>query len=181
MSNRADPQGVRIADNHYSRKKPGTPQFTGNGSTVTLLAPIQGDPLALWVTKWQKYVRTEWWLDAWVCSLFRNQGAGLSSELITEAVAATCAVWGAPPPRGFVTLVDAGKTAARRGKRNAPGHCYLKAGWVEEGVTDGGLIVLRLPTEAFPIPSPPHEFQMPLIPQQRDWRNALSSRVRSGR
>src|SRR5690606_30212081 len=89
VSNRCDPLGARLADRHYSRQKPGTPQFVGNGSSVVLLAPQSGDPCALWVTKWQKYVRTEWWLDAWVCSLFRNEGCGLASELVTEAVAAT--------------------------------------------------------------------------------------------
>jgi hypothetical protein len=177
MSNRFDPLGARLADRHYSRTKPGTPQFTGNGTTIVLMSPVVGSPRALWVSKWQKFVRTTHWIDSWVCSLFRNEGAGISSELIDEAVKATCAVWGAPPARGFVTFVDAAKTARGRSRRNLPGHCYRMAGWEEDGTTDSGLLALRLRPDAFPDPVPPHEYQTTMLLQQRDWSNTLSKRV----
>lgn len=173
MSNRFDPFGARMADRHYSRQKPGTPQFTGNGSTVVLLAPQLGEASALWVTKWQRFVRTEWWLDAWVCSLFRNEGAGLSSELIAEAVAATAAIWGAPPANGFVTFVDPTRTKHKRD----PGRCFRKAGWAPVGHTKAGLLVLRLPASAFPDAAEPHEYQRPLIENVRDWTNVMSRSV----
>ena len=55
---------------------------------------------------------------------FRNEGAGLSSELIREAVAATRAIWGPPPALGFVSFVD-----ARKVRSTNPGYCYQMAGW----------------------------------------------------
>jgi hypothetical protein len=150
--------------------KPGTPQFVGNATSLVLLAPHNRDATALWVSKWQRYVRTEWWLNAWVCSLFRNEGADLSSELINEAVAATLAVWRGPPDRGFVTFVDAIKTRPKR----HPGMCFRKAGWEEVGRTKAGLVVLELRPIRFPEPVEPHEYQRPLLAERRDWRNKLS-------
>jgi hypothetical protein len=175
VSNRFDPQGAALADRHYSRGTVGSPQFVGSGSDVVLIAPLEGSPQALWVTKWQKYVRTPWWVDAWICSLFRNEGAGLSSELITEATAATCAVWGDPPPRGFVTFVNADKTRTKRD----PGRCFRKAGWKEVGRTNGGLIVLMLAPSDFPAPVAPAGYQNSFVPQVRDWRNVMSDRAES--
>lgn len=173
VSHRGDSIGARIADRHYSRGTIGSPQFVGSGSDVVLLAPDEGDARALWVTKWQKFVRTPWWLDAWVCSLFRNEGAGLSSELITEAVAATHAVWGKPPANGFVTFVNADKTRRKRD----PGRCFRKAGWRESGTSEGGLIVLALAPSDFPPPCAPSGHQDSFIPRVRDWRNAMSVNV----
>lgn len=36
-SNRADPAAARLADRHYNRQKPGTPQFVPTGSCVDRL------------------------------------------------------------------------------------------------------------------------------------------------
>jgi hypothetical protein len=173
VSHRFDPRGARFADRHYSRQKPGTPQFVGNGSGVVLIAPRLGEVRGLWVTKWQRFVRTEWWLDTWVCSLFRNEGLGLSSELITEAVAATRAVWGDPPRNGFTTFVDAQKTRRKRD----PGRCYRKAGWNEVGETKAGLIVLRLSCDDFPEPAEPIGYQRTLLDVPKSWANVLSQNL----
>lgn len=173
VSHRFDPIGARIADRHYSRQTIGSPQFVGSGSDVVLLAPTEGEATALWVTKWQKFVRTEWWVNAWVCSLFRNEGAGLSSELVTEATAATRAGWGDPPENGFVTFVNADRTRRKRD----PGRCFRKAGWKEVGLTGGGLIVLRLHPADFPPPAEPSGYQGSLMPRPRSWRNSLSTSI----
>lgn len=176
MSNRFDPAGAKLADRHYSRQKPGSPQFVGNATSFVLIAPLSDTPQALWVTKWQRYVRSPMWLNAWVCSLFRNEGAGLSSELITEAVAATRALWGDPPARGFVTFVDADKTKRKRD----PGRCYVKAGWTRlPERTPQGLVVLQLKPEDFPEACAPGDMQQPLGLTQRDWRNELSKNVKA--
>lgn len=175
VSHRFDPIGARIADRHYSRQTIGSPQFVGSGSDVVLLAPSEGEARALWVTKWQKFVRTEWWLHTWVCSLFRNEGAGLSSELITEAVAATRSAWGEPPENGFTTFVSAEKT---RHKRD-PGRCFRKAGWRVVGATGGGLVVLRLFVEDFPAAEAPSGQQASMMPRHRDWRNVMSDNQRA--
>ena len=100
LSDRADPEAVAIADRHYNRQKIGTPQFVPPGRCLVLKQAN-----ALWVTSWPfaKYVRHAW-PGAWVNSLFRNEGAGLSSDLITQAVALTRAKW-KPPSLGIVSFV----------------------------------------------------------------------------
>ena len=71
LSNRFDARALPLADRHYNRQKPGTPQFVPPSSNVVL---ISGDPVsALWVSIRQKYVKHAW-PGAWCCSLFRNEG-----------------------------------------------------------------------------------------------------------
>lgn len=94
-----------------------------------------------------------------MCSCFRNEGAGLSSELIREAVAATRAVWGDPPALGFVTFVDPDKTRRKRD----PGRCYRKAGWRVCGETAGGLVALQLLPGEMSEPEAPHGMQGRLV------------------
>ena len=87
LSHRADPLILPLADRHYSRQKPGTPQFVPPGRCLVLRAE-EAD--AAWVTSWPfaEYVRHAW-AGAWMCSFFRNESPHLSSELVREAVAAT--------------------------------------------------------------------------------------------
>ena len=95
LSWRADPAAKVLADRHYNRQNPNSPQFVPPGRCLVLLS-VCGR--ALWVTSWPlaKYTKHAW-AGAWVCSCFRNEGAGLSSELIREALAAT--KWRFAPPR----------------------------------------------------------------------------------
>lgn len=146
LAHRRDPRCLPIADRHYNRRKVGSPQFVPPGRCLVLW-----QPRAVWVTSWPfgQYVRHRW-PGAWVNSLFRNEGAGLSSELILEAVAITRWRW-EPPEVGLVTFVDAAKV---RHKRD-PGRCYLRAGFERDGETAGGLIALRLTPERMPDPNPP--------------------------
>jgi len=139
LSHRFDLRARPLADRHYNRRKVGSPQFAPPGSCLVLLTEAAD---ALWITSWPKgeYVRHAW-PGAWVCSCFRNEGPALSSELIREAVAATCAYYGAPPKQGMITFVDPEKT---RHKRD-PGRCYRKAGFVVVGETaKEGLVALQL-------------------------------------
>lgn len=149
LSHRADPHGAALADRHYNRRSVGSPQFVPPGRCVVLV-----HALALWVTSWPfaEYTRHAW-PGAWVNSTFRNEGAGLSSELITEACAATRSTWGDPPPEGLITFIDPGKVRPKRD----PGRCYRRAGFEVIGATPGGhgrapLIVLALRAEKFPPP-----------------------------
>lgn len=123
LSHRADPYALPLADRHYSRQKPGTPQFVPPGRCVVLRSTCGN---AVWVTSWPfaEHVKHAW-AGAWICSFFRNEGAGLSSNLIQEAVAVTRWVWPEIPHLGMVTFIDAGKV---RHKRN-PGRCYTSAGF----------------------------------------------------
>lgn len=138
MSHRADPAARVIADRHYNRQKPGTPQFVPPGRCVVLLSV---DETALWVTSWPfaQYVKHAW-AGAWINSAFRNEGQTLSSLLIRDAVSVTRHYYGGRPMSGMVTFIDTTKV---RKKRDF-GRCYRKAGFKEVGMTKGGLVALKL-------------------------------------
>jgi hypothetical protein len=154
LSHRADPRAVVLADRHYNRQKVGAPQFVPPGRCLVLL---NEDASALWVTSWPfaEYVKHAW-AGAWVCSLFRNESAVLSSLLVREAVAATRWYYGDAPALGFVTFVDPDKTRRKRD----PGRCYRKAGWKVCGATVGGLVALQLLPAEMPAPMAPYGAQM---------------------
>lgn len=143
LSWRADPMARRLADRHYNRQHPDSPQFVPPGACVVF---VTLDETAVWVTSapLAEYVRHEW-AGAWVNSLFRREGGPhLASDLITAAVAATRWVLGDPPPLGMVTFVDRDKTRRKRD----PGRCYRRAGWTVVGETKGGLVALGIsPTD----------------------------------
>ena len=142
VSHRADPRALPLADRHYNRQKPGTPQFVPPGRCIVLLAPWFGEANALWVSSWPKYAQHDW-EGAWVCTCFRNEGPGLSSDLIRKAVTVTALLWHDPPEQGFVTFVDASKVR----KKRDPGRCYRRAGWRHVGFTKGGLWAFQLPPD----------------------------------
>ena len=85
-------------------------------------------------------------------SLFRNEGAGLSSELISEAVAATRWRWPHTPELGMITFVNEAKVRRKRD----PGRCYLRAGFKRVGETQGGLIALQILPDEMPEPEQPN-------------------------
>lgn len=148
MSHRFDPASLPLADRHYNRRAVGSPQFVPPGRCFVLRTTCHK---ALWVSSWPfaEYTKHAW-PGAWINSLFRNEGAGLSSELIREAVAATLTEWPEPPALGMVTFVDADKV---RHKRD-PGRCYIKAGFRRVGFTKGGLVALQLLPNDMPAPLP---------------------------
>lgn len=145
LSHKFDTAALPLADRHYNRRKVGSPQFVPPGRSMVLLTV---DRTALWVTSWPfaEYVRHAW-AGAWVCSMFRNEGAHLSSTLIREAVALTKAKWEAPV-LGMVTFVNRDKV---RHKRD-PGRCFLRAGFTVVGETQGGLLALQLLPASMPGP-----------------------------
>lgn len=138
LSHKGDVRALPLADRHYNRKKPGSPQFAPPGRSFVLLSE---DATAVWVTSWPfaQYVRHAW-PGAWINSLFRKEGPGLASDMIRAAVAATRAHWPDVPALGMVTFVDASKV---RHKRD-PGRCYRKAGFKHVGFTKGGLWAFQI-------------------------------------
>jgi len=109
---------------------------------------------AYWVTSFPKaeFVKHAW-AGAWICSAFRSEGAGVASELILQAVAATRAYYGDPPTLGMVTFVDTEAVRPTRVRgRDVWGWSYRKAGFVEVGATKGGLLALQLLPGAMPAP-----------------------------
>lgn len=153
ISNRADPRARELADRHYSRQKPGTPQFVPPGRCLVLYAETSTGK-AFWVTSWPfaQYVRHAW-PGAWVCSAFRNEGAGTASELIRQAVAATRACFGQAPALGMITFIDRKKVRPTmiRGERTW-GYTYRLAGFREVGETKAGLLVYQLQPKDIPPP-----------------------------
>ena len=135
LSYRCDPVAASLADRHYSRQTIGSPQFVPPGRCMVLVSRCSR---AVWVTSWPfaEYTRHQW-AGAWVCSMFRNEGAGLSSELIRQAVAVTCwyhrngpASWTThrEPELGMITFVWPAKI-----RSSNPGYCYQRAGWRKVG------------------------------------------------
>lgn len=147
LSHRADKLALPIADRHYNRQKPGTPQFVPPGRCVVLRTDQ-----ALWVTSWPfaEYVKHRW-SGAWVNSCFRREGGAQASLLIREALAATRWIWPDVPALGMVTFIDRDEV---KPKRN-PGYCYLMAGFEPDGETEGGLIAVRCKPENMPKPEAP--------------------------
>lgn len=152
VSHRADPAAARLADRHYNRQKIGAPQFAPPGSCVVFLTDCGR---AFWITsaplaEWVKHA----WAGAWVCSAFRSEGAGIASELIRQAVAATRAHYGDPPALGIVTFIDREKVKPiiHHGKPMW-GYSYRKAGFVDVGETvKDSLLALQLLPDAMPGP-----------------------------
>jgi hypothetical protein len=113
--------------------------FTRNGQNLVF---VSNKLDAVWVTFRPapgKAKRSDK-LDCWECALFRNEGDVLSSHLIKEAHSLSIAIWGQPPPDGFITFVKPDKI-----RSSNPGCCYKKAGWTADGVSKSGLPRFRAP------------------------------------
>ena len=149
IAHRAHPVAVKIADRHYNRQKPGTPQFVPPGRCVVLLSRLMD---ALWVTSWpfKEYTKHRW-AGAWVNSCFRKEGSGVASEMIRDAIAVTRNKWHFPciaTPTGdcsMVTFIDPKKVRPTM-RRGIPtfGYSYLKTGFRCVGTTQGGLLAFQL-------------------------------------
>jgi hypothetical protein len=153
LSDRGDPSALPLADRHYNRQKPGTPQFVPPGRCLVLLTETRG---ALWVTSWPfaEYTKHRWG-GAWVNSLFRRESGPKASRLIREAVAVTRWKWPDIPHLGMVTFIDADEVKPKADI----GFCYLRAGFEQDGKTKGGLYAFRLRPDAMPAPQPPSSLQ----------------------
>jgi hypothetical protein len=132
---------------HYSRRTPGSKTFTGVGQEIVL---VTRDGNAVWACIYQRTPSKvgsgasrgrKGETDAkprylWRNMMFRNLGAGLSSDLIMEATERTYVEWvkryGALPPERLRTEIG-----IREVKSRNPGYCYERAGW-ERGETRNG-------------------------------------------
>jgi hypothetical protein len=119
-----------LADRHYSRKTVGAPLFVGPGKKLVLLG---ADGKALFV--WRQSIYRLDGQKGVECTIFRNEGPRLSSELICEAMEVAWQVW---PGARLFTYVDASKIRSKN-----PGCCFKKAGWRRCGKSKGGLVVLE--------------------------------------
>lgn len=187
VSHRAAKRALPIADAHYSRQKPGSPQFVPPGRCLVLLTE---DADALWVSSWPfaRYVKHAW-AGAWINSFFRRlpHCPFKASELIGPAVAATRHYWGEPHQLGMVTFIDSRKVKPTiiRGVETH-GYCYLKAGFKPAacpfhennvdgcqsclGLTKGGLIAFQMAPDAMPLPRPAIGAQATLFDLEQEFR-----------
>jgi hypothetical protein len=95
--------------------------FVGPGEKMVLLTP---DARALFV--WRKFINGDAQQGV-NCAVFRNEEAGLASDLIREADRLAWERW---PGERHYTYVNAKKVKSRN-----PGYCFQKAGWRKCGVT----------------------------------------------
>ena len=127
LTNRNDPALVALADRHYSRQKPGSPQMGAPGSSLAFVTPCRR---AGWLTQWTHHPDDG--LFALRCAFFRNEGDGLSSELVAAAMRLTEDIWNpfgfaVFPQDGWVTFVK-----PKAVKSSNPGYCFKVAGWCED-------------------------------------------------
>jgi len=117
-----DPAANALADRHYSRRRPGSGQVGPPGRKLVLVTPCER---AVWVSHWPYPHLALDRLDAWRCTLFRNEAPELrSSDLVRAAMWLTAAVWTGRPADGWLTWVDPAKVRSPN-----PGYCFKQAGW----------------------------------------------------
>ena len=134
-----DLRALALFKRHYSYRRRahgqarGSPTFIGQGEKMVLLTP---DCLSLFA--WQRStIRRDSGQGGVCCTVFRNEGPQLSSELVKMADELADLRW--PQERHF-TYVNPGKIQSTN-----PGYCFLAAGWRRCGVSKGGLVILERP------------------------------------
>lgn len=129
---------AQLYDRHYSRNpgSRGDPRIAGPGEKMVLLTSCAR---ALFV--WRKFISKDPTARPGDinCAIFRNEGAGLASDLIRAAMARAWARW---PGQRFYTYVNARRVASPN-----PGYCFKAAGWRVCGVTKTRKLLIL---EAFP-------------------------------
>lgn len=118
-----NPTASSLYDRHYSRNPAsrGDPRCAGPGQKMVLLTPCAR---ALFV--WRKFISKDQ-QDGVNCAIFRNEGAGLASELIREAMRLAWQRW---PGERLYTYVN-----PRRVRSSNHGFCFKTAGWRVCGIT----------------------------------------------
>ena len=128
-----NPIGRSMLNRHYSARiyKDGRKPklFIGPGEKLVLLT---SDSKALFV--WRKYINIAGQTGV-NCSVFRNEGPILSSELINEAELIAWSRW---PGERLYTYVNPLKIRSTN-----PGYCFIRAGWDKCGLSKYGLIILE--------------------------------------
>jgi len=103
----------RLLRRHWKNWK----RISPPGEHLILLTTF-GDALFVWVKEQIRHDKQE----GVNCSVFRNEGDTLSSELIREADEMAWQKW--PQEKRHFTYVDSKKI-----KSSHPGYCFLRAGW----------------------------------------------------
>jgi hypothetical protein len=123
-SHKFDPVGAALADRHYSRRKIGAPQFMPPGQTIVLVPPTEDAVFGWWRPDPASGIKAMNGLDGWTCTIFRNESAFRSSDLIRDAETAIAEFGYDCGPDGLLTYVF-----DRKVRSTNPGFCFKKAGW----------------------------------------------------
>jgi len=136
-----DPVGCALADRHYSRRKPGAPQFMPPGQTLVLVTPNEDALFGWWRPHPGAKLAAYNGLDGWTCTIFRNEGPRLSSLLILEAERILEATGYGCGPDGLMTYIF-----DRKIRSTNPGYCFQMAGYQRRGRSaDGRKTLLQKP------------------------------------
>lgn len=133
LASKFDPAACALADRHYSRRKVGSPQFMPPGQTVVLVLPDNLAVFGWWRPHPTSGLRAMNGLDGWTCTIFRNEGRRLSSELLLDAERALYHLDLGCGPSGLITYVWDAKVRSRN-----PGYCFKAAGWHTAGRSADG-------------------------------------------
>ena len=158
LSSSSDRRALNVVDGagpfdgfgpHYSRRTPGSKTFTGVGREVVLVTKCGR---AVWACIYQRTpsragsgasrgrtgVPDEKPRFLWRNMMFRNLGAGLSSDLIQDATEETYRQWvaryGELPEERLRTEIEIASVESAN-----PGYCYKRAGWEKDRVVRGKL------------------------------------------
>lgn len=112
-----DQEVVALVDRHYSRR-PGQRRQVGGPARKLVLRDAAGSAVFIWLwpqdgKRWDGQV-------GFYCSVFRNESARQSSDVIREAEELAAAHWGGV--RRMFTYVDPSRVRSRN-----PGYCFLMA------------------------------------------------------
>lgn len=127
-----NPSAYSLMQRHYSRRRyreRRQRQFVGPGEKLVLMTPC-----ARAIFVWRRF-KDDSGQAGVNCAAFRNEGAGLSSDLIRSAM---IHAWGRWPGERLYTYVNPAKI-----RSSNPGYCFLMAGWSRCGLTKGGLVILE--------------------------------------
>ena len=136
---RNDPRAFGLWRRHYSAEKNwrwravGDTNILGPGECQVLLSQC-GRALFAWQLNTAERFDGQ---KGVCCTVFRNEGAGLSSDMIREADELARQRW--PEQFRHFTYVNAAKVRPKRD----PGRCFLRAGWRRCGASKEGLLLLE--------------------------------------
>jgi len=122
-----DRDGCALADRHYSRRKVGAPQFMPPGQTLILVTEDRRALFGWWRPDPHCGIPSMNGLDGWTCTIFRNEGAGLSSALIVAAELELLGRYDCGPD-GLLSYVWNKKV-----RSSNPGYCFRMAGYTQIG------------------------------------------------
>lgn len=121
--------GRILADDHYSRRQRGSPQFMTPGQRFVLVTPDFQSVFGWWRPHPASGIIALNGLDGWTCTIFRRTGGTvLASELILDAERAIAALGYRCGPDGLLTYVWDAKVQSGN-----KGYCFKRAGWHRAG------------------------------------------------